>query len=162
MEIRTLPYSAEPLTPSGFSLKESRLAQRLQGQLNWRTDLAGILPFWANAREMEGSTVFDSEFERSLFDLRKAKLEEIVKLGQAAYPNQFPADRITVPEVRAQWGEAPAEALEANRVTVAVAGRIMAIRAAGQGRLRHPATRRPAAADLRPPGRRGRAGLCAL
>ena len=35
--------------------------------------------------------MFDSEFERSLFDLRKAKLEEIVKLGQAAYPNRFPA-----------------------------------------------------------------------
>jgi len=80
---------------------------------------------------MEGITVFDSEFERSLFDLRKAKLEEIVKLGQAAYPNQFPASH-TVPQVRAKWGEAQAEALEANRVTVAVAGRIMAIRAQGK------------------------------
>ena len=75
--------------------------------------------------------MFDSEFERSLFDLRKAKLEEIVKLGQAAYPNQFPASH-TLPEVRAKWGEATAEALEANRVTVAVAGRIMAIRAQGK------------------------------
>jgi lysyl-tRNA synthetase class 2 len=79
----------------------------------------------------KGITVFDSEFERSLFDLRKAKLEEIVKLGQAAYPNHFPASH-TVPEVRAQWGEAQAEALEAPRVTVAVAGRIMAIRAQGK------------------------------
>jgi len=75
--------------------------------------------------------VFDSEFERNLFDLRKAKLEEIVKLGQAAYPNQFPASH-TVPEVRAKWGEAQAEALEASRVTVAVVGRIMAIRAQGK------------------------------
>jgi lysyl-tRNA synthetase class 2 len=75
--------------------------------------------------------VFDSEFERSLFDLRKSKLEEIEKLGQPAYPNQFPASH-TVPEVRAKWGEATAEALEASRVTVAVAGRIMAIR--GQGK----------------------------
>jgi lysyl-tRNA synthetase class 2 len=75
--------------------------------------------------------VFDSEFERSLFDLRKTKLEEIVKLGQAAYPNQFPASH-TVPEVRAKWDEATAEALEASRVTVAVAGRIMAIRAQGK------------------------------
>jgi lysyl-tRNA synthetase class 2 len=80
---------------------------------------------------MEGTTVFDSEFERSLFDLRKAKLEEIVKLGQAAYPNQFPASD-TVPEVRVQWGEATAEALQVNHVTVAVAGRIMAIRAQGK------------------------------
>ena len=80
---------------------------------------------------MEGITVFDSEFERSLFELRKTKLEEIEKLGQAAYPNQFPASH-TIPEVRAKWGEAQAEYLEANRVTVSVAGRIMAIRAQGK------------------------------
>jgi len=75
--------------------------------------------------------VFDSEFERGLFDLRRTKLEEIEKLGQAAYPNQFPASH-TVPQVRAEWGEATGEALEADRVTVAVAGRIMAIRAQGK------------------------------
>jgi len=80
--------------------------------------------------------VFDSEFERNLFELRKTKLEEIVKLGQAAYPNRFPAsaDEIscTVAAVRAKWGEADAEELEASRATVAVAGRIMAIRAQGK------------------------------
>ena len=75
--------------------------------------------------------MFDSEFERNLFEQRKEKLKEIEKLGQAAYPNQFPASH-TVSEVRDQWGEATAEALEANRVTVAVAGRIMAIRAQGK------------------------------
>jgi lysyl-tRNA synthetase class 2 len=80
---------------------------------------------------MEGNNVFDSEFERNLFDLRKAKLEEIVKLGQEAYPNQFPASH-TVPAVRSKWGESLAEELEANRVTVAVAGRIMTIRAQGK------------------------------
>lgn len=80
---------------------------------------------------MEGSTVFDSEFERGLFDLRRAKLTEIEKLGQAIYPNQFPASH-TVNDVRATWGETTGEELEANRVTVAVAGRIMAIRAQGK------------------------------
>jgi lysyl-tRNA synthetase class 2 len=75
--------------------------------------------------------VFDSEFERSLFDLRKGKLEEIEKLGQAAYPNQYPASHM-VPQVRAQWGETTAEELEATRVTVSIAGRIMAIRAQGK------------------------------
>jgi lysyl-tRNA synthetase class 2 len=79
--------------------------------------------------------VFDSEFERSLFDLRKTKLEEIVKLGQAAYPNQFSASH-TIPEVREKWGDAQfdsgSEAVEVPRVTVAVAGRIMAIRAQGK------------------------------
>ena len=75
--------------------------------------------------------MFESEFERSLFELRRSKLQEIEKLGQAAYPNQFPASH-TLSEVRAKWGETQAEALEASRVTVAVAGRIMAIRAQGK------------------------------
>jgi len=74
---------------------------------------------------------FDSEFERSLFELRTSKLAEIEKLGQATYPNQFPASH-TLPEVRARWDEAMAETLESQRVTVAVAGRIMAIRAQGK------------------------------
>jgi lysyl-tRNA synthetase class 2 len=80
--------------------------------------------------------VFDSEFERNLFDLRKSKLEEIEKLGQAAYPNRFPAadaaPATSIPELRVRWCAATAEELEANRVTVAVAGRIMAIRAQGK------------------------------
>ncbi len=75
--------------------------------------------------------MFDSEFERNLFELRKAKLVEIEKLGQAAYPNQFPASH-TIPEIRAKWGEVTAEALEADRTTVAIAGRIMAIRVMGK------------------------------
>jgi lysyl-tRNA synthetase, class II len=82
--------------------------------------------------------VFDSEFERNLFELRKTKLEEIEKLGQQAYPNRFPASdsvaapATAIPAVRAQWGEATAEELDANRVTVTAAGRIMAIRAQGK------------------------------
>ena len=75
--------------------------------------------------------MFESEFERSLFDLRKQKLVEIEKLGQAAYPNQFPASH-TIPAVREKWDASTSEDLEANRVTVAVAGRIMAIRAQGK------------------------------
>ena len=75
--------------------------------------------------------MFDSEFEQNLFKLRQEKLEEIVKLGQPAYPNQFPASH-TVPQVRAKWDEATAETLESPRVTVSVAGRIMAIRAQGK------------------------------
>jgi len=78
----------------------------------------------------------DSEFEQSLFKLRQEKLQEIVKLGQAAYPNRFPAlqdaEAIAIPEVRAQWDKKTAEELEAKRGTVAVAGRIMAIRAQGK------------------------------
>src|SRR5580698_1423343 len=79
----------------------------------------------------KGNTVFDSEFERNLFDLRKTKLEEIEKLGQTAYPNQFPASH-TIPAIRAQWDAATAERLDAQRTTVAIAGRIMAIRVMGK------------------------------
>jgi lysyl-tRNA synthetase class 2 len=75
--------------------------------------------------------VFDSEFERNLFELRKGKLEEIEKLGQAKYPNQFLFSH-TIPAVRETWGQATAEELEASRFTVSVAGRIMAIRAQGK------------------------------
>jgi lysyl-tRNA synthetase class 2 len=78
----------------------------------------------------------DSEFEQNLFKLRQDKLQEIVKLGQAAYPNRFPAEQnaeaIAIPAVRAQWDSKTAEELEAKRETVAVAGRIMAIRAQGK------------------------------
>ena len=75
--------------------------------------------------------MFDSEFERNLFDLRRTKLAEIEKLGQSAYPNQFPASH-TIPAVRAKWGNATSEEFEANRVTVSVAGRLMAVRAQGK------------------------------
>ncbi len=75
--------------------------------------------------------MFESDFERNLFDLRKQKLQDIEKLGQAAYPNQF-AFTHTVSEIREKWGETAAEELEANRTTVAIAGRIMAIRAQGK------------------------------
>jgi lysyl-tRNA synthetase, class II len=83
------------------------------------------------ATERKDFLVFDSEFERSLFDLRRTKLAEIEKLGQAAYPNQFPASH-TIPAIRAKWDQTPAEVLEAQRETVEVAGRIMAIRAQGK------------------------------
>ena len=75
--------------------------------------------------------MFESEFERNLFELRKQKLGEIEKLGQAAYPNQFPFTH-TIPGIRARWNSAAAEELEANRTTVAVAGRIMTIRQQGK------------------------------
>jgi lysyl-tRNA synthetase class 2 len=75
--------------------------------------------------------VFESDFERNLFELRKQKLEEIEKLGQASYPNQFPFSH-TIPDIRVRWNEATAEELESNRTTVAVAGRIITIRQQGK------------------------------
>jgi lysyl-tRNA synthetase class 2 len=79
---------------------------------------------------------FESEFEQNLFALRQEKLKEIEKLGQAVYPNRFPSKQgetaISLAEVRARWDKSTGEELEANRVHVVVAGRIMAIRAQGK------------------------------
>ena len=79
---------------------------------------------------------FESEFEKNLFELRQTKLKEIEKLGQAVYPNRFPPKQgetaISLAEVRAKWDKSTGEELEAARVNVAVAGRIMAIRAQGK------------------------------
>jgi lysyl-tRNA synthetase class 2 len=75
--------------------------------------------------------VFESEFEENLFKLRQEKLKEIARLGHPIYPNQFAATH-TIPEVRAAWDNATTESLEPEKPTVAVAGRIMAIRAQGK------------------------------
>jgi lysyl-tRNA synthetase, class II len=75
--------------------------------------------------------VFESEFERNLFALRQEKLKQIEALGQRAYPNSFSATH-TLPEIRAKYDGATGEQLEAERVNVTVAGRIMAIRAQGK------------------------------
>ncbi len=59
--------------------------------------------------------MFDSEFERNLFDLRQEKLKEIEKLGQAAYPNQFAASHTARRRCAPSGTRRPAEELEANR-----------------------------------------------
>jgi lysyl-tRNA synthetase class 2 len=75
--------------------------------------------------------LFESEFESNLFALRKEKLAQIAALGQQPYPNQFVASH-TLSQVRQQFGDIPAEVLDAQRTVVTVAGRIMAIRAQGK------------------------------
>jgi lysyl-tRNA synthetase, class II len=80
--------------------------------------------------------VFESEFERNLFALRQEKLSQIAALGQSTYPNQYIATH-TVPEIRANYGETTGEQLEADRVTVSIAGRLMAIRGQGKAGFAH-------------------------
>ena len=75
--------------------------------------------------------MYESEFERSVFDLRREKLAQIQALGQATYPNSFAATN-TLAEIHAGYDALAGEALEQNRVSVSVAGRIMAIRAQGK------------------------------
>ena len=74
---------------------------------------------------------FESEFERELFALRQDKLQQIEALGQAKYPNQF-AFTHTIANVRSKWNETAGETLEAEKPQVAIAGRILAIRAQGK------------------------------
>ncbi len=62
---------------------------------------------------------------------RRAKLEELVRLGDAAYPNRF--DRTaTLSEVVEAHGGATGEALEADQPVVRVAGRIVGMRSFGK------------------------------
>jgi lysyl-tRNA synthetase, class II len=75
--------------------------------------------------------VFESDFERNLFALRQEKLRQIEALGQPVYPNSFAATH-SIPELRSAYDTATTEQLEADRVNVAVAGRIMAIRLQGK------------------------------
>jgi lysyl-tRNA synthetase, class II len=75
--------------------------------------------------------VFESEFEHNLFALRQEKLKQIEALGQQAYPNSFAATH-ALGTIRSRYDNATAEDLEASRVNVSVAGRIMAIRAQGK------------------------------
>ena len=80
--------------------------------------------------------MFESEFERRLYGDRQEKLNKIASLGQQKYPNAFapPSDHPlrTIPEIRAAYDASTGEQLEAQRIPVAVAGRIMAIRQQGK------------------------------
>ncbi len=80
--------------------------------------------------------MFDSEFERNLLALRESKLEQIVALGQQAYPNSYRVTH-TIPAIWEGYNDTPAEALEAERIEVSVAGRLMTIRAQGKAGFAH-------------------------
>ncbi len=75
--------------------------------------------------------MYESEFEKDLYQLRRDKLAQIEALGQKVYPNSYAATH-TLPQIRANYDAATAEALGQPRVQVSIAGRIMAIRAQGK------------------------------
>jgi lysyl-tRNA synthetase class 2 len=85
--------------------------------------------------------VYESEFEKNLYQQRREKLQQIAALGQAngltyaeaTYPNSYAATH-TIPEVRAAYGPLTAEQLESvsSPIIVSIAGRIMAIRVQGK------------------------------
>jgi lysyl-tRNA synthetase, class II len=85
--------------------------------------------------------VYESEFEKNLYQQRRDKLQQIAALGQlsgltyaeATYPNSYAATH-TIPELRAAYDSLTAEQLEAapTPLEVSIAGRIMAIRVQGK------------------------------
>jgi lysyl-tRNA synthetase, class II len=80
--------------------------------------------------------VLESEFERNLLALRQEKLKQIALLGQEPYPNQFLSSH-TIPELRRAFDSSTAEELDANRITIQAAGRLMALRPQGKAGFAH-------------------------
>jgi lysyl-tRNA synthetase class 2 len=80
--------------------------------------------------------VYESEFEKNLYELRREKLAQIAALGQPAYPNGY-AFTTTVPEIWAAYDSVTSEEFEAEiaagrKIEVSIAGRLMAIRVQGK------------------------------
>jgi lysyl-tRNA synthetase, class II len=83
--------------------------------------------------------VYESEFEKNLYQQRRDKLQQIAALGQldglsfaqATYPNSYAATH-TIPELRGAYDSFSAEQLDAYPIRVSIAGRIMAIRFQGK------------------------------
>ncbi len=74
--------------------------------------------------------------DENIYEIRREKLKKIEALGQAAYPRRFNFSH-TVPQILSEYGGQTAEELESPRVTVRVAGRIMAIRLMGKAGFAH-------------------------
>jgi lysyl-tRNA synthetase class 2 len=74
--------------------------------------------------------------EDKIYELRQEKLKQIEALGQPAYPHKFDFTH-TVPQILADYSAKTGEELEANRVQVRVAGRLMSIRGQGKAGFAH-------------------------
>ena len=74
--------------------------------------------------------------DEKIYELRRQKLRQIEALGQPAYPTRFDFTH-AIPQILAEYGGKTGEELEANRVNVRVAGRIMAIRLMGKAGFAH-------------------------
>jgi lysyl-tRNA synthetase class 2 len=74
--------------------------------------------------------------DQNIYDLRKQKLQQIEALGQPAYPHHFNSTH-QVPQILAEYSASTGEQLEATRVTVTVAGRLVAIRLMGKASFAH-------------------------
>jgi lysyl-tRNA synthetase class 2 len=74
--------------------------------------------------------------DEKIFELRREKLKQIEALGQLVYPRKYEFTHL-IPQILADYSEKSAEQLENPRVSVRVAGRIMAIRLMGKAGFAH-------------------------
>ncbi len=75
-------------------------------------------------------------FDDDIYKMRLEKLKQIEALGQQAYPTKYDFTH-TLPQILAEYTDKTGEQLEAARVHVRVAGRIMAIRLMGKAGFAH-------------------------
>ena len=71
-----------------------------------------------------------------IYQLRRKKLSQIEALGQQSYPRKFEFTH-TVPQILAEHSQKTAEELEQTRISLRIAGRIMAIRVMGKAGFAH-------------------------
>jgi lysyl-tRNA synthetase, class II len=75
-------------------------------------------------------------FDENIYELRREKLKQIEALGQTAYRSKYDFTH-TIPQILADYSANTAEQLETPRISVRVAGRIMAIRLMGKAGFCH-------------------------
>jgi len=74
--------------------------------------------------------------DENIYKLRLEKLKQIEALGQRVYPTKYEFTH-SIPAILGEYSAKSAEELEASRVNVRVAGRIMAIRLMGKAGFAH-------------------------
>ena len=74
--------------------------------------------------------------DENIYQLRLEKLKQIEALGQRAYPTKYEFTH-TLPQILADYSSKTAEELDASRVNVRAAGRIMAVRLMGKAGFAH-------------------------
>ncbi len=74
--------------------------------------------------------------DESIYELRRQKLQQIEALGQEAYPRRYDFSH-TIPDILRDYSGKGAEELENPRVSVRIAGRIIAIRLMGKAGFAH-------------------------
>src|SRR5208337_1954900 len=74
--------------------------------------------------------------DQKIYELRRDKLKQIEALGQVAYPYRYETTH-TIPQMLAGYSAKTGPELEAQRVNVSIAGRIMSIRVQGKAGFAH-------------------------